>query len=184
MVHINWIEPYTEDKNIGREYNRMVSLLPDHSWVGITDHDMCFLHPYQKKWIAEIVDKGEYDLYGCLTNRLKSPEQAPYRGEPYYTPNMAQETDFMRHKQMASLLHDTFQQQVRATEGTIAGMMMVFNKDTWERVGGFPENRIDYDIEFSKLITKKGIMEGIYVFHDYRLPSTLEDAGFFTNHLK
>jgi len=62
--------------------------------------------------------------------------------------------------------------------------MMVFNKDTWEKVGGFPENRIDYDIEFSKLITKKGIMEGIYVFHDYRLPSTLEDAGFFTSHLK
>lgn len=77
MVHINWIEPYTEDKNIGREYNRMVSLLPDHSWVGITDHDMCFLHPYQKRWIAEIVDKGEYELYGCLTNRLRSPEQAP-----------------------------------------------------------------------------------------------------------
>ena len=85
---------------------------------------------------------------------------------------------------MASALHDTSTTGKRTELELVAGMMMVFNKDTWEKVGGFPENRIDYDIEFSKLITKKGIMEGIYVFHDYRLPSTLEDAGFFTNHLK
>jgi len=184
MIHIYWIEPYAEDKNIGKEYNNVVTFFPKHSWIGITDHDMMFLNPYQKRWISEIIGDGDYELYGCLTNRLKSTEQAPYRGRPLYEPNLTQETDILRHKQVANTLYDTYHNQIIPTNDVIAGMMMVFNKDTWERVGGFAEGRIDYDIDFSNKIEKKGIMQGIYVFHDYRLPHHLEDAAFFTNHLK
>jgi len=59
MKNIIWIEPYAIDRKIGVEYNRIISYLPDHCWIGITDQDMCFLHPEQKKWMAGI----KYNLF-------------------------------------------------------------------------------------------------------------------------
>ena len=176
MPHIYWIEPYTADKKIGREYNNMVALMPDHSWIGITDHDMCFLHPEQKKRIGQIVQENDYDLYGCVTNRLRSIEQAPYR-------DMANEVDFVKHKKFAESVYEKHGKSVVKADGPIAGMMMVFNKDTWEKVGGFAKNRIDYDVLFSKAVGNNGIMQGIYVFHDYRQPYPIEEACDMVGHL-
>jgi hypothetical protein len=182
MKKIYWIEPYALDKNIGAAYNEMVSLMPEHSWIGITDHDMMFLVPDAKKRISELIT-DDYELYGCLTNRLFGEHQAPFRGQDEY-PNMSLERDILKHKRFAEFLSEERKGIIAPTTSVIAGMMMVFNKDTWKRVGGFDIWRIDYDILFSEKIEKKAILNEIYVLHDYRMPCLLEDAQFFTNHLR
>ena len=182
MKNIIWIEPYAIDRKIGVEYNRIISYLPDHCWIGITDQDMCFLHPEQKKWIAGIVEMGEYELYGCLTNRLHSDEQAPFRGVND-TPNMYDEQNYMAHKKFALEIRAKYGDEVVQTDSVIAGLLMVFNKDTWERVGRFRETGIWFDTYFSNVIQRKGIMRGIYVFHDYRLPLPDYEACHYHNHL-
>lgn len=182
MEQIIWIEPYALDRKIGVEYNRIISYLPDHCWIGITDHDMCFLHPEQKKWIAEIVGNGGYELYGCMTNRLYGTWQAPFRG-CNGLPNMYDEQNYLRHKEFAMEIREQYGNEVEHTEEVIAGLLMVFNKDTWERVGRFNEKVIGFDSCFSKVVPSKGIMRGIYVFHDYRMPLQAEEACRYNKHL-
>ena len=52
---------------------------------------------------------------------------------------------------------------------------MLFKKETWESVGGFPEERgiLSVDNTFSNRMNRHGykiaVMEGLYVLHYYRL---------------
>lgn len=155
-----YLQPYSCEKNIGREYNAQISLLPDDDWICLLDHDCMFLRPDSKKQIQGIVDKGEYELYGCVTNRLGKGDQV--------VQEMFDESDISCHVALAEARHEVFYGQCKPTTGIIAGMLMLFRKSTWKRVGGFKEGSVYFDKLFSRKIEKKAIMQGVYIFHLYR----------------
>lgn len=159
--------------NIGGEYNRQIAQLPSDDWVCICDHDMMFLHPESKARMYEIAKSGEYDLYGPLTNRLASTQQAPFS-------ELFDEPDIRLHLQKAREVHENGL-LVEPSRGPIAGMCMLFSKKTWEKVGGFKEFSINFDQTFSSKIEKKGIMMGVYVFHLYRFGQN--DPKHYVKHL-
>ena len=173
-LNIWYLSPYSMTFNIGGEYNRQIAQLPTDDWICICDHDMLFLHPESKARMYDIARSGEYDLYGPLANRLASQEQAPFK-------ELFSEPDIRAHIAKAKALHMTEGLAVTPAKGPIAGMCMLFAKKTWERVGGFQENSINFDRRFSDKIVKKGIMQGVYVLHLYRFGH--EDPTRYVKHL-
>lgn len=160
-MRIWYISPYDVGRNIGGCYNEQIALLPSEDFICLTDHDTLFLRPDTKKQIYEIAEKGEHDLYGCLTNRLNGLHQAPF-------PELFEEGDISSHIEVASSLHELSYGEVEKTDKAIAGMLMLFKKSTWESVGGFKENSIYFDSIFSKQVPNRAIMQGVYIFHLYR----------------
>jgi hypothetical protein len=180
MNNINWIQPYASDKNIGKEYNRMISLMPDNSWIGITDHDAMFLRPDSKAQIQHCIDVygHNYDVFGVVTNRLWGDHQR-YKGI------FSDDAFIDNHINIANQLHGKEYGQVEETFINIAGLCMVFNKSTWLEAGCFNENSICLDKEFTDSTMRKGgrlaIMKGVYMFHLYRWGQ--DKPGQYIEHL-
>src|SRR5690606_38469341 len=123
--------------------------------------------PDSKKQIKDVIDKygNDFDLFGCITNRLNKTHQL-------YNNFISEESDILEHKKIADKLHEEKYCQVIETHLPIAGCFMLFNKDTWERFK-FKENNLLFDTLFCKELLKNdhriGIIEGLYLFHFYRL---------------
>jgi GT2 family glycosyltransferase len=175
---IHYISPYSVTKDIGGEYNARISELPEDCWVCLLDHDAMFLHPDSKKQIYEIVSKGEYQVYGVVTNRLASKHQL-------YFGHFSENTNIADHFNIASDLHETYYGKVVRTKKDIAGLCMLFRKSTWLMVGGFKLNSISLDRDFCDDVKSRGgrlgIMQGVYMFHLYRLGK--EDPTRSISHL-
>lgn len=162
---ISYIQPFDINCNIGYEYNLRVNDCQTE-WVCITDQDVCFLLNNTKKQIHDIALKGEFDLYGCLTNRVSWKHQL-YQGK------ISDDPDIRNHIAIAQKLHDEQYGIVEPTIHLLAGFFMLFRKSAWEQVGGFAEKEKSqvFDKLFSNAIPKRGIMQGVYVWHSYRLLS-------------
>jgi len=163
---IHYLTPYATDKNYGRELNERISELSD-GWVCLTDGDFCFLTPDYGKQIAEVCATTDFDLIGCVTNRLGRPIQR-------HTEDICKEWDMRVHYQRAldrkrdnwGVVEDITRYRF------VAGMFMLFRKSLWEKVK-FKENCITWDDQFSEDVTairgKLGLMTGLYGWHQYRM---------------
>jgi hypothetical protein len=125
-----------------------------------------FLQPDWGKQIAAIVDQySDYDLVGCVTNRLASINQLH---EKQFSDN----PDILHHKAIADQLYEKYCNLVKPFTGVVAGMFLLFPRKTWEK-HLFKENDIRFDVHFSRGIMaaggKIGLAQGLYVFHMYRL---------------
>ena len=176
---IYYFAPFDPDKNIGRSHNDHCALVPNpDDWICITDSDVLFLLPDTKTQISEIIKKhGEnFQVYGCLTNRIASFHQQ----ENGFSDN----TDILFHKDVAKKCQQEKRLEVAETNINVAGFLMIFQKKTWNRYR-FSDNSIRFDSEFTDKVKrdggKLGIMQGVYVFHDYRLGH--ENPKFYINHL-
>lgn len=178
MIH--YIQPYALDKNIGRAYNDAISLLPDNCWVGLIDHDAMFLRPDSKAQIAHVIDTqgSEWDVLGVTTNRLAGTHQL-------YRNKFNESANILEHLDICNACHNDYWGIVEETKVNIAGVCMLFKKETWIRVGGFQESSIRLDSEFTDSVQaiggKLGIMKGVYMFHLYRMWSP--DPVYMINHL-
>lgn len=168
MADIHYISPYRTDKNIGGGINlaiRQLNPLPN-DWIVHVDQDVCFLRPDSKKQISEVLETTDYDVLGCLTNRLSYNHQL-------YNGKMNESGDMREHISIAVVCHEMNYGQVIRTDVNLAAFMMCFRVSTWEKVGGFDENNIQFDMRFTDKVKrmggKLGIMTGVYVFHLYRL---------------
>lgn len=169
-----YLSPYSVEKNIGKIYNDQIRLLPDDSWICLLDQDVLFLRHDTKKQIEDIAEKGEYELYGCMTNRLRLPHQL-HEGV------ISMNSDVVYHMGICDELHAKYYGVCEPTTEVIAGMLMLFRKETWSKVGGFIEKSIIFDQQFSWKVQSKAIMKGVYLFHSYRLP--FENPQQQTSHL-
>lgn len=183
MTEIHYISPHRPDKNIGRAYNDTIKHLSGKSWICLHDSDVLFLLPDSKTQIARIVDTygDQFDLIGCSTNRLGDTHQL-FDGE------FSSNTDIAHHRSIAIEARERYGDKVEESY-YIAGMLMLFNKNTWAKVGGFKENDIRCDYKFNYAVEKCGkkigIAKGLYVFHAYRLWETdHENARNSTKHLE
>jgi GT2 family glycosyltransferase len=168
--NVHHITPGRSDKNLGKAINDIIRLLPNDDWICLRDIDT---YPtYHEKFFdtcESIANKGEFDLVGCLTNRLGLPWQC--------VKGMYDETDISKHRHKGIELYNENQDNTSLTPHNIAGIFMLFPKSTWLKVGGFKEGgiRIDgkfIDYHFSKAVQrlglKTGIANGVYLFHWYR----------------
>ena len=175
---IYYLTPFDNKKQIGRAHNLHCACVPNpDDWICITDSDVLFLLPDTKKQISDIIVKHNFDVYGCLTNRIASPHQQ--------ADGFSENTDILYHKKLAEKLQKERYFDVKETKINIAGFLMVFQKKTWEK-HRFSDNSIRFDSEFTDKVMKDGgrlgIMQGVYVFHDYRLGQN--NPKFYINHLK
>src|SRR5690606_16180655 len=123
----------------------------------------------------------KYALFGCLTNRLRGEHQL-------YNGMFTDDGNMYNHLAIAELCVNNDRLEVKETDKPIAGMFMLFQKKTWELAGGFVENSIFFDELFSirlrHLGLKKAVMQGLYIWHNYRLGSDnpLTDIGHLLKH--
>lgn len=169
---VHHITPGRGDKNLGRAINELIEYLPENDWICLRDIDTVPAYHYPFFELCEEIAKaGEYDLVGCMSNRLGLHWQL-HKGK------ISDETDFEVHINIGKKLYEEHGASVKPVDDTIGGLFMLFPKDTWRKVKKFPEGKIRInnkfiDYWFSKRVMKQGmkvgVSEGIYLFHIYRM---------------
>lgn len=161
----HWISPYDRQKNIGGAINQAIEQLnaADDDFIIHSDQDVLILLPDTKAHIMDILETTDYGILGCLTNRLGSNDQLIM--------GMFNEDSITAHVARAKKVWEYNGSSVAPAE-VVAAMLMCFKVSTWRKLGGFDENRINFDWLFCtrapRAGLKVGIMAGIMVFHLYR----------------
>lgn len=170
-MKIRYITPFSTERskqgypNIGKAYNEAISELPDDCYVCLRDGDTMFLTSDWGQQIHDIIEANqEYDLIGCMTNRVSVKDQLPMG-------RFSDVPDIGVHVGIAEMLRYDGETSVFPAK-LIAGLCMIFHKSVWTKAGGFPENDITFDRVFCDKVLRKGgnigIAKGLYVFHLYR----------------
>lgn len=182
-MQIHYFKPFNLNKNIGKAYNEAMSLLSEgNDWGCLLDGDTMFLTSNYGKQISDIIENYKENknigILTCLTNRIGNPYQR-YNGIINEDPNIK------NHIKIALKLQKEKYLDLLEIPRTISGHMMLIPKWVWEEAGGFDEEGIlQIDNKFSKKILLMGkkiyLMQGIYIFHNYRLLQGKKDK----THLK
>lgn len=173
------------DKNIGKAINDIAKMVPDQDWICYRDIDTIpMYHEKFFKQCEEIAERGDFDLVGCITNRLGLERQL-------YQKKISNNPDMLYHREIAKELFEQNGSKVTRVTGGIGGIMMLFSKEIWKKVGGFEEGYIVhpngnfFDYEFCQKVRQVkgsiGVADGIYLFHFYRFES--EKPTISTKHL-
>jgi hypothetical protein len=170
-VNVHHITPGRSDKNIGKAINEIIERLPENDWICLRDIDtLPMYHEKIYQQCEEIARAAEFDLVGCMTNRLGLHYQL-------VGGRKSNDSDILNHRKIAVELYNTHGNQVMALQQAIGGLFMLFPKSTWLKVKGFPEGGIQinghfFDYHFCKSVMQQrlriGIAKGIYLFHYYR----------------
>lgn len=165
---VYYFSPFALDGNLGAAYNHYVeTCVPNEDdWICFTDQDVAFIHEYTGNHINDyITTYPDTGLFTCFTNRVNNNKQR--------YPEAFNQKNIMYHIQVAQHLYQEKHLKTRELTKFISGMLMVFQKKTWRTVKGFPDGMLKVDNRFSYRILKAGMkirrMDGIYVFHRYRL---------------
>lgn len=167
---VHFASPYRTDKNLGRAYNEFVRLLPEEDWVCLMDYDCMLLTPDAGQIIHEYVCRNRtVGVLTCWTNRISVKSTAQLKPELFH------ETDISIHIKVAE---NQKQMLYRTTEinQDISGMLMVISKATWNEFKFTEDGKcLGVDTEYNRRLRVSGKqvlrMEGLYVWHTYRLLS-------------
>jgi len=170
-MELRYINPFALDLNVGFEYNKVISELPNDCYAVLRDHDT-LLFPGSGNHIPAIIEANpQFDLITCLTNRVGVGLHC--------VPGMFDVDSILEHQNKAAELWQLYGTETIAT-GVAPGFCMIFHKRVWERVGGFKENSIFFDREFSNAVRKFGkigLAKGLYIFHSYRMGKDKKDIS-------
>lgn len=178
---VYFFNPYSVTGDLGQAYNQYMELLPtEEDWAVLTDGDTSWLMPKYGHQIQEIINQQpETGIFTCLTNRVGSTEQC-------YRNRISPERDMLKHKIIALDCDASARLKVKEIRNIISGHCMVVQKKTWLDVGKFDENIgiLAVDNMFSRKILDKGykilLMEGVYLWHYYRLDTGVGDKSHLT----
>lgn len=172
------IKPYAADKDLGHEYNRIMSLIPDTETACLMDIDTMFLTPQQPGIIMQYIEKYPDAVLTCYTNRISPLSKQLLHGK------VNENSDIKVHMACAAKMQ-LQPMSVKMIGNAISGFLMVVPKSVWNKFK-FIEGIgcLGVDTWFSKMLHQKRIpillMENIYVFHSYRM----ENGIFNKEHLK
>lgn len=186
MTQIHYLTPYNSQGNIGKGINDAISnTINTYDWICIRDGDTMFLRSDWGKRIESTVNQfgDEYGLISCFTNRL-NPNAMVHQLHDGICSN---ETDLDKHLE----IYDSYPIEpgiIEVPKGkVIAGFFMLFQKKTWLKLGGFRENTVHFDSDFTERARMKGVKVGVmtnlYVFHLYRLWNKGVNPQIDTKHL-
>jgi len=169
---VHHITPGRSDKNLGKSINDIIRNLPDTDWICLRDIDtMPMYHEQFFRQCEQIALANEYDLVGCMTNRLGLEYQL-------HNGKKSNDSDIMNHREIGKILYNKYGSEVEPIKNTVAGLFMLFSKHTWKSLGKFKEGGIQIDgsfidWHFSNAALQRGmkigVAKGIYLFHFYRL---------------
>ena len=182
MNSISFITAFDTDRNISKEYNRLIDNINDE-WIFIRDGDCLFLTSDYGNRIEKIIEdnKYKYDIIGCMTNRLN------FNNHYQRVEGVENEDSVTAHIKLANSLWETFGTICNpTTNNQIGAMCLMFKRSVWEKVHFDEKDSMHFDSNFCeramKLGYKIGISQGLYVFHLYRWEYK-EDPQKHTDHL-
>lgn len=181
-MNINYITPYSVEKNIGKAYNQACERVPEGDWICIRDGDTMFLTPDWGEFIMNIAFRAKsqgYSLIGCMQNRLSTTSQQ-------LVPGAYNQHDIRYHHSVAVNHAAKYGHEIQPFPHVIAGSFMLFPKSTW-LMNPFIENTVHFDTGFSNETVRNGgrlgIAPGLYLYHMYRIWSDHAHPQFDYKHL-
>jgi len=172
------VTPYSIEKDLGKEYNRIMALIPDGEHACIMDIDAMFLTARQPAIIIDYIEKYPNAVLTCYTNRI-SP-----LSKQLYNRHVNENADIKVH--IANAVKMQLQpMSVKKIGNMISGFLMVVPKSVWNKFH-FIEGIgcLGVDTWFSRQCHKRQIpillMETIYLWHTYRIENNI----YFKDHLK
>lgn len=160
--------PKPNGQDLGLAYNKFMEILDEDDWACFLDHDAMFTTKDWYHQIEEIVEiHKDYGLFTCNTNRIGNPHQKPFKVDQ-------NNHDIKYHRQIGQQVQDANRHVIRdVTKGQlISGVVLLINKKTWKKVGGFKPGFLGVDNDIHAKVRmagdKVGIMDGVYVYHWYR----------------
>lgn len=160
-------QPYSLTKNLGWAYNQYMQLIPDDDSACFTDGDVMHLLPDFGTIIHNYAERYPDAVLTAKTNRIHHLSKQ--------LDGVMDEECNVRDLMMKaySRKHLTTVTEVMPGEG-FSGMLMVVPKKVWKKVP-FVENGgcLGVDSAFRIALHQAGIktliMDGLFVFHSYRL---------------
>jgi len=180
-MEIYYSTPYALDGDLGKAYNRYMNLLPsDDDWMVFTDGDTMWLMPDYGHQINDVIKRTpQAGLITCLTNRIGNTLQL-------HAGRISEDSNILNHKKIAKSLYKNGRTTTRQLKSNISGHCMIIKKSTWKELGGFPEGIgiLDVDTIFTQELLKRKktiyCMQGVYIFHYYRMETGIHNK----EHLK
>jgi len=168
-TQVNFVSPYCADKQLAKEYNRIVDKYDDDEWLCFVDADVMFLTSNFGQHIQAIIDAHSRDFtaFTCMTNRVGQLKQCHAR-------EMSNNFDVLHHVKIAE------KKQRESGLGVVemkpfyllSGLLICAKVSTFKRVPFKGAGMLGVDNRWHKdLYTKGGrlgLMLGVYVFHRYR----------------
>lgn len=171
--------PYSLEKDLGKAYNEAMQRIPDGDAACFIDYDVQFLTPDAIQIVHEYANMNPGSVLTCYTNRVSSLSV-----KQLLNGIVSDESDIRVHISLA-------QKQKRHLYTTtpilrdISGMLMVIPKTLWQQYP-FPETGkcLGVDTAYGRMIRQAGYqilrMNGLYVFHTYRMATTITDKSHLT----
>lgn len=173
-MKVNILTPYSLEKNLGKAYNEAMAMIGDDDWACLIDHDVLFLTPDAGRILHEYAVRfPACGMLTCYTNRIhhSSPQ--------LLNSQIADETDMLLHLDLAERrkfrLYDTTE-----LHKNVSGFLMLISKKVWKQVP-FADNGqcLGVDTDYWKRLKAAGLpilrMDGLYVFHLYRMGKPITD---------
>jgi GT2 family glycosyltransferase len=175
-MHIHPVTPYREDRNLGKAYNDAFALIPDEDYLLITDYDVLLLLPdtirhcytYAKAY-------PNADMFVCWANRTF------HTNEQLYQQKVNENVDIRQHIAIAKDCARGVP-VVTKINRTISGFLMLIPKRTWNEFKFVEDLKcLGVDTIYSQRLVDAGRtilrMDGIYVWHTYRLEHGTQDKS-------
>ena len=178
-MQVHHFSPYSNSKNLGKELNRCAELVQDpDAWLCFRDMDTMFLTPDAGAIIEQNVKSHpEVSLFSCMTNRVG------YLGQCYKS-EISSNTDILHHYEIACDLAEHRRFEIKYDSSGISGLLMLIQKRTWTEIGGAKDGLLGVDRDIFRKVEAAGrtiaIMQGLYLFHFYRLNKNRKDTSHLT----
>lgn len=171
---------YSFDGDLGKAYNDHMKLLPNNNdWAIFTDSDVLLWGDFGHHIEEVIKAHDNIGIITCICNRIGNMHGYQIHNKISDDPNI------INHYKISDSINYSKRGKVTELTKFISGMVMVINKQAWEDVGGFPEKTNKVDNRFSSKILRAGYrilqMDGLYVFHYYRLHKDSKDTSHLPN---
>ena len=174
-MKVYFISPFATDKNLGQAYNQSIALISENDWICLMDQDAMFLTPDAGQIIHEYVKRNNVEaLFTCWTNRIH-----PLAQGQLYNNEVSVNSDIKHHIKIAENQKKELY-SLTQIHCNISGFLMLISKRLWNKYK-FSENGqcLGIDTEYSKCMRENNIpiyrMEGLYVWHTYRLMNGITD---------
>lgn len=178
-VHI--MVPYSLDKNLGKCYNSAMATIPDGDWACFMDYDAMLLTPDAGAILHKYAEEYPYaGILTALTNRVH-----PISRHQLYGGLVSEESDIRKHIRIAEECRKHCYDAKPILRENVSGFLMMISKRTWNEFK-FTEDLqcLGVDTDYSKRLRSAGrfllVMQGLYVFHQYRMANGIHNKAHLT----
>lgn len=171
-MKLRFFTPYSQEKDLGKEYNEYMAMIGDDDVAVITDGDVMFLTPDFGSIIFNYACQNRDCVMTCWTNRIHRLAKEQLKYSDPVTGLALDDCDIEQEIVNADIISGTA--TATPVAGPLSGFLMVVPKSVWYKIP-FREGigLLGVDTWFYKDIRAVGIpvmrMDGLYVWHTYRL---------------